>query len=290
MKNIPGMVRPAQDLGAIIFEDKLKTLVEEARAFGRKTIEQKLATGKKLIEIKRDIDEHNKTARKDKRIRIYEFLASKGFTRTTAQRLIAAAANHDAGFKPTDEFDAMYDDGYDPVVDADKKPCRDCRLRNRKFSRKCPGCRALNRRTPKPKVEGPVVDMDGEPVPDRLVEAFKDGETIREFNSYLLSGTKSLVGLLERPGCKKINVEAIEKRLRGLYSYATKYRPGKVCTSCEGLGERADGDPCKICDGDGWVTVMAVADERAGVANAEKRRKAKEWHDRSNGRSNAPIE
>jgi hypothetical protein len=285
----PAIVQPAQDIGDVIFADRLNTLMSEAQSFGRKTIEQAVECGRRLIATKAEIDRYNEGVRRRKdKIEWAGVLNQYGFSQPTAWRLMTKAKSANSQFKMNCEMDRIYDDGYDPTADAGKKPCRDCRHRGKKFNRGCPGCRALNRPTPAPNDAGPVTDEDGYPVPAHLVEAFQDGRTIREFGNHLLKGVKSLVGLSERPGCSAINAVEIAKRLRTLNAYAYKYRPGYVHRDCEGQG-------CDACGHRGWFTVMQVADERAAEANRKKRARAKEWHARQASRdahgrvSNEPL-
>jgi hypothetical protein len=252
----PAYVRPS-DIHPIITAEQL---AEEAMHFGRKSVQDAIAAGDALL---RSLE-----VWKGKKMAWFAMVRTKGLSRRTAERLMTKARNAAKSAHMRNSPEYLYDDGWDPSADAGKRPCRDCRIRGKTFSKDCPGCRALNRPTPKPKDER-VLDMDGQEVPVALAEAFADGQTIRDFNSYLLKGTKSLVGLLERPGCKALNVEEITRRLRKLFQYANKYRPGKVCTGCEGNG-------CTICSSRGWITVMAVEDERAALKAADRRQKAKQ--------------
>jgi hypothetical protein len=273
------MVRPAQDP---TFADRLTALMFEAKTFGRKTIEQKVACGRKLIEAQDELAIRNQSATSTKdRLTWSKVLSRFGFNERTARRLMTAARSHNRPDNLSAPMEAIYDDGIDPACEVGKTPCRDCRIRGKDFSAKCAACRAQNRPTPQPKGDGPLKDEDGNIVPEHLVEAFKEGRIIREFTQYLTTGTKALKGLVERRGCRHLNVVELQKQLAALKSYALKYRPGYVHLDCEGRG-------CEACNGDGWFTVMKVLDERAAVANEKKRQKAKEWHERQKS-ANGPI-
>jgi hypothetical protein len=272
----PAIIRPDE------FADRLTQLMAEARAFGRKTIEQKVACGQKLLDARAELDERNRTAKSKKdRLTWRKLLARFGFSEPTARRLMTAARSHNSCVKLTHDMDRIYDDGYDPAADKDKKPCRECRMRGKDFNKTCPGCRALNRRTPEPKADQPLADMDGNPIPEHLVEAFKDGETIREFTNYLLNGIKALAGLVERPGCQALNVDELTRRLKTLRTYALKYRLGLVHQECKSLG-------CMACKQRGWRTVMEVLDERAAASAEKARKRNKEFCERQR-RSTDPL-
>ena len=44
----PAIMRPAEDIGTVIFADRLTALLAEAQTFGRKTVQAKIAAGRKL--------------------------------------------------------------------------------------------------------------------------------------------------------------------------------------------------------------------------------------------------
>jgi hypothetical protein len=279
INDAPAIVRPAHNP---ILADRLHGLMSEAQTFGRKTIEQKVACGRKLIEAKHELAIRNESAASPKdRLRWSKVLKRFGFNERTARRLMTAARSHSRPDNLTAPMEAIYDDGIDPGCADGKKPCRDCRIRGNQFNQKCVSCRALNRPTPRHKDDSPPKDEDGNPIPEHLIPVFNEGQIIRELTGYLPTATKALTGLVERPGCSALRVDEIEKRLRSLSAYAWKYRPGYVHLDCEGKG-------CKACDGRGWLTVMKVADERAALANEKKRQRSKEWYERQRS-ANGPI-
>jgi hypothetical protein len=275
MTEPPPIVRPAE------FADHVHALLDEARTFGRKTIEQKVACGKKLIEAFDELAVRNHEARSPKdRLPWSKALKRFGFSVWTARRLMIAARSHNRMRNlHTSPLDAIYDDGIDPELLEGKRPCRPCRINGKEFSRKCASCRALNRPVslPKDPLE-PVLDMDGNTLPENLIEVFEEATLIRDFNGYLATGAKALKGLVERPGCAALNLAEIQKRLRSLWAFAWKYRPGLPCPECKG-------QKCDKCGQRGFRTVMEVMDERAAESNANNREKAKAWRARQAARS-----
>jgi hypothetical protein len=284
----PAIARPAQDIGDLIFADRINTIMSEARNLGIRTIKEAVECGRMLIQAKAEIDRHNETVKRRKdRIEWQKVVEKYGFSRTTAWRLMKKTVAHDSAFHLKHELDAIYDDGYDPAADEGKKPCRDCRHRGKKFNKDCAACRALNRPAPKPKDDGPPRDEDGNPIPEHLIEIFNEGQILRELTGYLLNANKALNGLAERPGLSAVRFDELERRLKTLRAYALKYRPGYVHLDCDSRG-------CDGCNNRGWRTVMEVLDERAAEANRKKRERAKVWHTRQDknakGRvSNDPI-
>jgi hypothetical protein len=275
------MVQPAQ------FADRLNALLDEARGFGRRTIEQKVACGRKLLEAKAEWEKQAEEGAKPGPWKVV--LKRFGFPERMARRLMTAARSHESvkmtlQLLKSQPFDAtdIYDDGFAPEDGNEKKPCRNCRINGKPFNPKCPGCRALNRNAPKPKEDdGPLTDFDNNPVPEHLIDVFQDGRTLREFNTHLLDGTKSLTGLIERPGCAGLDIDEVTKRLRLLSTHVWKYRPGLVCKDCQGHG-------CEKCGQRGWFTVMKVMGDRAAEASKQKREKGKSWRSRQTARE-API-
>jgi hypothetical protein len=264
---------------SVDFADRIHALLHEAQGFGRKTIEQKVACGRKLL------DAHMEWESREKPPPWKKYLQRFGFTEPTARRLMTAAKAESVKMtlqllksQPFDA-DAIYDDGIDPEVSALKKPCRECRMSGRLFNQKCAACRAFNRVVkPAKDPNEPVMDMDGNLVPEHLIEVFQEGWVIRELTGYLATATKALKGLVERPGCAALNVAEMQKRLRSLGAYAWKYRPGLPCPECQG-------QKCEQCRQRGFRTVMEVMDERAAESNAKNREKAKQWRARQAARS-----
>jgi hypothetical protein len=263
--DLPAIVSPAQDIGDIIFSDRLTAIMAEAQAFGRKTVEQAVECGRRLLAAKAEIDARNAEIKKRKdKIQYAKVFKRFGFTQSTAWRLMRKAKNADSLFKMNNEMDAIYDDGQalpEESKKAAKLACRDCRHRGKKFSKACQACQVLNRPIPKPKDEKPLVDGDGKPVPDQLQAAWLDAQSILDWNKQLLDLSKSLKGLAERPGWKGVPVESICNAIKALTTTAWAYRPGFICADCEGHG-------FKKCKGDGYRANAIVRAER-NFAKAE---------------------
>jgi hypothetical protein len=284
----PAIIQPAQDNGDQVFADRLTQLMADARSFGRKTIEQKVATGRKLVEAHEEWERRNAEAQAKDRTPWPKLLNRFGFSKETARRLMITARSHDRPkmglhFPNPQPFNAddIYDDGIEPDVIEGKKPCRDCRMKGKSFNPKCAACRALNRPTPKPKDNGPLKDEDGNPVPEHLVGIFHEGRLLRELGNHVTNAIKAIKGLVERPGCSGLRVDEAQRRLKGVKAYLSKFRPGYVHLECGGNG-------CQGCNGRGWQTVMEVDFERAKAAAEERKRKGQAWRNRQRA-SDAPI-